>query len=137
MEGYSKQNVLGVTIAVQQDGRIILVKPIKFKTILPSQCDVNSDIDSGIKASEFFSKYSITQLEVVQIYGLLSRWAIAIISRKDSVTLNFDPTNEQSAAINGIFKGKLKAPDLVTLDEQERIKKVENFAREIIRFNFN
>lgn len=136
LESYSKQNILGITIAVQQDGRIVLVKPTIFKSVLPLQKTVNSELDSAVKTSEFFSTHSLVQLEEMQAYGLLSRWAIAVLARRDGVPLNFELLDEQKAVINKLFKGSLTVPDVTLLDQLAKIKKIENYAKDIVRFNW-
>lgn len=48
LESYSKQSMLGVRFLIKNDGQIISISPIEFKSQLPSQESVNSEVNRSV-----------------------------------------------------------------------------------------
>jgi hypothetical protein len=134
LESYSKQSMLGVRFLIKNDGQIISISPIEFKSQLPSQESVNSEVNRSLRASDFFSRNSLTQKDDVQAYGLLSRWAIATLARQKGVVPNLDLLDEQKVVISKLFNGSVVAPQISVDDKTLNSERIENFAREIIQY---
>jgi hypothetical protein len=134
LESYSKQSMLGVRFLIKNDGQIISISPIEFKSQLPSQESVNSEVNRSVRASDFFSRNSLTQKDDVQAYGLLSRWAIATLARQKGVVPNLDLLDEQKVVISKLFNGSVVAPQISVDDKTLNSERIENFAREIIQY---
>jgi hypothetical protein len=134
LESYSKRELLGVRFLVKDTGEIVAVAPLAFKLTLPSQEAVNSEINLSIRASEFFSKHRFVECNDIQAYGLMSRWAIATLARKEDVAPNLNLLDEQKAVVARIFKGALVIPTTDPSDQSTAIKKIENFAKEVIQY---
>ena len=134
LESYSKQSMLGIRFLIKNDGQIISISPIEFKSQLPSQESVNSEVNRSVRASDFFSRNSLTQKDDVQAYGLLSRWAIATLARQKGVVPNLDLLDEQKVVISKLFNGSVVAPQISVDDKTLNSERIENFAREIIQY---
>ena len=135
LESDSKQNMLGVAFFVEEDGKIVSIQPMVVQRPLPDQKAVNLSIDSGEKASDFFLRSGLEKLNEIQTYGLLSKWAVAVLSRKNEVRINLDLKNEQKIKILRLFNDKVKIPDLSAINEVAADKSVEIFAKDIIRYS--
>jgi hypothetical protein len=134
LESYSKQSMLGVRFLIKNNGQILSISPIEFKSQLPSQESVNSEVNRSVRASDFFSRNSLTQKDDLQAYGLLSRWAIATLARQKGIVPNLDLLDEQKAVISKLFNGSVVAPQLSLGDKALNNQRIENFAREIIQY---
>jgi hypothetical protein len=134
LESYSKQSMLGVRFLIKNNGQILSISPIEFKSQLPSQESVNSEVNRSVRASDFFSRNSLTQKDDVQAYGLLSRWAIATLARQKGVVPNLDLLDEQKVVISKLFNGSVVAPQISVDDKTLNSERIENFAREIIQY---
>jgi hypothetical protein len=128
LETDSRQNLRGVTVYIHESGRIVFVKPIAVENPLPDQKVINKVINSSENISEALMRYNFSKLGDVQKFGLLNKFATAILARHSNTKLNFDLTKEQIIEVNKLFESKVKVPD------QPDIKLIEKFSREVIQF---
>lgn len=135
LETDSKQNLTGVSFYIDDEGHIVLVRPICVKRTLPDQSVMNEEINSGNKASEIFSKFDFENLGEIQIFGFLHKWSVSVLSRKDGVTPNLNLNDEQKSRINGLFNGQLRLPDLELDNDKENVQKIEKFAKKVLQFD--
>jgi hypothetical protein len=128
LETDSKQNLRGVTIYVNEDGRIYFVKPMTVENPLPDQKAVNSVINASEKISESLIRFNFSKMDDSQKFGLVSKFASAILARNNGVNVNFELTEEQRIQVNKLFGSKLKIP------EKADMILIEKFSKEVIQF---
>jgi hypothetical protein len=128
LETDSKQNLRGVTIYVNEDGRIYFVKPMTVENPLPDQKAVNAVINASEKISESLIRFNFSKMDDSQKFGLVSKFASAILARNNGVNVNFELTEEQRIQLNKLFGSKLKIP------VQADMILIENFSKEVIQF---
>jgi hypothetical protein len=81
------------------------------------------------------SLYRFDDLNEIQAYGLLSKWAIAVLARNSLTKVNFELTEPQIKRINRLFEGKLKVPETKATNDPELTTIVEEYAKKIIQFS--
>lgn len=129
LETDSRQNLRGVTIYINENGRILFVKPLAVKNPLPDQKNVNDAITSSEKISELLVRYNFSKLGEIQKFGLLSKVATAILVRSSRTVVNFDLTDDQKVEVSKLFESKIKIP------ERQDIVGIEEFFKEVIRYS--
>jgi hypothetical protein len=135
LDSISKANLLGVIFLIKDSGEILSIIPATYKSSLPSQKIVNFEVDSSVKTSEFFEKHDLDELNELQSYGLLSRWAIAILARDEEKSITFQLSEDQRVKINRLFKGLIEIPKNEVAPGKEKDEKIEKFAKDIIKFS--
>jgi hypothetical protein len=133
LESDSKQNLTGVIFYLKKSGEIVLIQPSVVKYLLPDQKAVNDAVNSNQKASEFFTNHQIENLSDIQVYGLLSKWASAVLSRKDEAIPDLDLTKAQNEKILNALNRRIKLPLLNDEKTQGNVVKIERFAKEVLQ----
>lgn len=135
LETDSKQHLKGIAFYLDKKGKIVLARPISSPALLPDQKTLNSAINSGESASKIFSVYKIEDLNEIQTYGLLSKWAIAVLARDRSIKVSMNLSVSQKNKINKLFDGNLKITETESISELEIIAMAEDYAKKIIQYS--
>lgn len=133
LESDAKQNLTGITFFLKESGEIVSIQPIVAKHLLPDQKVVNDAINSNQEASEFFTNHQLENLSDIQVYGLLSKWAAAVLSRKEGSIPDLNLTKTQSEKIFKSLSGRLQLPLLDDKKTQENVERIERFAKEVLQ----
>lgn len=132
IESDSKQYIHGVFIMIDAKGAIERVKPVLSPFRLPDQKTVNDSVDSGVGLGKYLEKYEIEKVGDVDVYGLLNKWATAVLVRKNAALPKLDLSPKQLEIMEALFKGTVKIP---SGKDSEAVDKIENFAKEVIRYS--
>ena len=135
LESDSKQNLIGVTFFIAENGDIVSIKPDVAKHILPDQKEVSIAINSGVSFSEFLAKNGLEDLRGIQAYGLLTKWAVAVLARNDGVRLKFNMDDKLRDNINKLFKGEINIPLVPACGARTDDMEIERFAKDVIRYS--
>ena len=135
LESDSKQNLIGVTFFIAENGDIVSIKPEMKKLILPDQKAVTIAVNSGESFSKFLAKNGLEDLQELQAYGLLSKWAVAVLARNDGVRVKFDIDEKLRDKINKLFKGEINIPLVPASGARADDGDIERFAKDVIRYS--
>ena len=134
LEVLSRQYFGGIIILVRDDGEITNVAPMTQKMHLPDQSQISNLVDREMSASAILDHFKYREMPAVVFYGLLSKWACAVLSSKEDVKLSCNFSDEQLIFIERVFDKTIKIPNTKAPQSVARID-IMRFAREIVRYD--
>lgn len=127
---------MGAVLELDKDGDIISVLPLRVPVKIPDQTEIIAMIDKGLSLQEILLSSRFKELKGVQGYGLMTKWAAGILSRKDDRALRLELSDEHLTLIEDLYGIRLN--DYVD-DEMKKGGAKEhpfdNLAKFMIRFN--